>query len=145
MSKNRELTAWHIFGLVFMGMILLALFNYAWRYYMAPVAGRANAEWKIESANSRIDGYERFFDQCSAIQGYEGSIAVQEQALKAVTSPEDKSRITTVLAGLRAQRIRAIAQYNADARKAYTIARFKDSGLPNQINDTDGGNTVCVN
>lgn len=126
--------------------VLLTLAGYAWQYIMAPVAGRANAEWKIESADSRIANYNKYFDQCAAIQGYESSIEVQQAALTAATDASDKSRIQTVIAGIKAQRSRAIAQYNADVRKVYTEARFKDSSLPSQIDDSyQGSKTVCVN
>lgn len=126
--------------------VLLAVGSYGYKYVMAPVAGKANAEWKIESADSRIAGYEKFFDQCAAIQGYESAIQVQQDGLLAATTPEDKSRIQTVIAGIKAQRSRAIAQYNADARKTYTSGRFKDAGLPQQIDDSvSGSKTVCVN
>lgn len=126
--------------------VLLAVGSYGYKYVMAPVAGKANAEWKIESADSRIAGYEKFFDQCAAIQGYESAIQVQQDGLLAASTPEDKSRIQTVIAGIKAQRSRAIAQYNADARKTYTSGRFKDAGLPQQIDDSvSGSKTVCVN
>lgn len=127
-------------------VVLGTLGTYAWKYFMAPVAGKANAEWKIESADSRIGNYEKYFDQCAAIQGYEASIAVQQEALLAMTDPADKSRTQTVIAGIKAQRSRAIAQYNADVRKAYTAGRFKDASLPQQIDDSiSGSKTVCVN
>ena len=127
-------------------VVLLTLASYAWKYYMAPVAGKANAEMKIESADSRIANYEKFFDQCASIQGYEAAIEVQREALDLATSPEDKSRLQTVVASIKAQRSRAIAQYNADVRKAYTTGRFKDASLPHQIDDSiKGSKTVCVN
>lgn len=147
MSQNSEFVyagKWLVF--VLLAIVLCTLGGFAWKYYMAPVAGKADAEWKIESADSRIGNYEKYFDQCAAIQGYEGSIEVQEAALKAATAPEDKSRLQTVIAGIKAQRSRAIAQYNADVRKVYTQARFKDSSLPQQLDDsTTGGKTQCVN
>lgn len=147
MSNNSDFVyAGKILAFALLALAVVTVGGYAWKYYMAPVAGKANAEWKIESADSRIAGYEKFFDQCAAIQGYESAIAVQQDALLAATDPADKSRLQTVIAGIKAQRSRAIAQYNADARKTYTTGRFKDAGLPQQIDDSaSGSKTVCVN
>jgi hypothetical protein len=130
-------------ALVAMG-ILMALGGYAWKYFMAPVAGKAEAEWQQESGANRTAQYDKFFDLCAAIQGYESTIRIQSEALKTATAPEDRSRLTTVVAGVRAQRGRAIAQYNADARKSYTQGRFLDGSLPTQLNDA-AEQTQCVN
>lgn len=117
-------------------------------WYKAKTAafhGKANAEVQIESAPSRIANYNSFYDQCAAIQGYESAIKVQESAITLGMPADDRSRTMTVIAGIQAQRGRAIAQYNADARKQYTAARFKASDLPFQLNDSVNGATQCVN
>lgn len=147
MSQNDDIKwGFKILVAVVVAGVLLTLGGYAWKYIMAPVAGRANAEWKIESADSRIANYNKYFDQCATIQGYESAIEVQQATLATATEAADKSRIQTVIAGIKAQRSRAIAQYNADVRKVYTDARFKDSSLPSQIDDSyQGSKTVCVN
>lgn len=107
--------------------------------------GKANAEVQIESAPSRIANYNSFYDQCAAIQGYESAIKVQESAITLGMPADDRSRVTTVIAGIQAQRGRAISQYNADARKQYTAARFKASDLPFQLDDSSHGKTSCQN
>ena len=147
MSNNSEFGyAGKWLAFILLAIAVCTVGSYAFKYYMAPVAGKANAEWKIESADSRIGNYEKFFDQCASIQGYESAIQVQQEALLAATTPEDKSRLNTVIAGIKAQRSRAIAQYNADVRKEYTAGRFKDASLPQQIDDSvSGSKTVCVN
>lgn len=115
----------------------------AWRYFMAEPAGRASAEWQIESAGSRITSYNHYFDLCAAIQGYEGAL-ISQQALLEVSPPADESRVLANIAGISAQRLRAIAQYNADANKAYTTARFLGAELPRRI-DPKQGVTQCAN
>ena len=145
-SDNEFSYAGKWLAFILLAIVVMTVGGYAFKYYMAPVAGKANAEWKIESADSRVGNYEKYFDQCAAIQGYESAIEVQQEALKNATAPEDKSRLQTVIAGIKAQRSRAVAQYNADVRKAYTSGRFKDASLPQQIDDSiSGSKTVCVN
>lgn len=124
-------------------LVVLSLGFKAWKYYTAEMSGKVNAEVQIESAPSRIAGYESYFDQCAAIQGYEAAIKVQKDVLSSLDG-EDAARTRTVIAGISAQRGRAIAQYNADARKAYTQARFLDSGLPKHI-ALEVENTQCAN
>lgn len=124
-------------------LIVLSAGMLAWKYLTAEVSGRVNAEVQIESAPSRIANYESYFDQCAAIQGYEASLVAQKAALSGLTG-DDASRIRTVIAGITAQRSRAIAQYNVDVRKDYTKARFLDSGLPKAI-DAKSEVTVCAN
>lgn len=126
-------------------IVLGSLGTMAWKYYTARISGIANAERQIESAPSRIAGYEAYFDQCAAIQGYEGALDAQRSMLAVPKlSAEDSARIQTVITGISAQRARAIAQYNADVRKEYTQARFLDAGLPKNI-DLQGKTTQCAN
>lgn len=115
-----------------------------YRAQTAAFHGKAAAEVQIESAPSRIANYNSFYDQCAAIQGYEGAIKVQEANITLGMPNDDRSRILTVITGIKAQRSRAIAQYNADARKQYTAARFKASDLPFQLDDS-GSKTSCQN
>jgi len=131
--------------LVFAVLVLIVLSAglLAWRYLTAEVSGRVNAEVQLESAPSRIANYESYFDQCAAIQGYEAALAAQRSSLAGL-SGDDASRVKTVIAGISAQRSRAIAQYNVDVRKDYTKARFLDSGLPKAIDDKSES-TICAN
>lgn len=129
---------------ILLGMVVLAVAGYGWKYFMAPVAGKADAEWQQESGVNRTAKYDHYFDLCASIQGYEATIRAQTVALTQTADPADHSRISTVLGAVRSQRGRAIAQYNADARKAYTSGRFLDDSLPKQIND-GAEQTLCVN
>ena len=108
--------------------------SWLWRYYTAEPRGIANAEHRIESAPSRITSYNHYFDLCASIQGYNGQLAAQQEQLDASELTDDRSRIRANIAGLKGQRSRAVAQYNADARKAYTSARFLGDDLPKHIN-----------
>ena len=108
--------------------------GWAWKYFTAAPRGMANAEQQIESAPSRITNYNHYFDLCASIQGYNGQLDAQQDQLDASESADDRSRIRANIAGLKGQRARAVAQYNADARKAYTKARFLGDSLPKHIN-----------
>lgn len=128
----------------FCGLVLLAVFGISvlgYRYVTAPVAGVVQEREIINSGANRIEQYEQYFNQCAAIQGYESSIDVQKELLK-TASTEDVQRIKTVIAGITAQRARAIAQYNADVVK-YTKNKYFDNSLPGRINLE--GKTVCAN
>ena len=124
-------------------VVALSAGGMAWKYATAKIAGQVNAEVQIESAPSRTGNYNAFFDQCAAIQGYEGTIAMHEAALDTV-SGDDADRLRIVLSGIKAQRLRAIAQYNQDVRKEYTMGRFLDPRLPTNI-DARAGTTQCAN
>lgn len=133
-----------LFVWVLFAMALVAGAGYAWKYYMAPIAGKADAEWQQESGVNRTAQYDHYFDLCASIQGYEATIRAQTMALTQTAGKDDHSRISTVLGAVRAQRGRAIAQYNADVRKVYTSGRFLDPSLPKQLND-GAEQTLCVN
>lgn len=132
-------TGWLVWALLAVGVV--SAIAWGWRYYTAEVRGVANAEVSIESANSRIANYDHFFDLCASVQGYEGAIGVQKALLPNLTG-KDKERTGVVIASMEAQRARAIAQYNADARKSYTKARFLASELPHQLN-LSAESTTC--
>lgn len=120
-------------------LTLLSLVGLAWVYSTAEIRGKVGAEVKIESADSRIANYDHFFDLCAAVQGYEQASAGQRAQIAAGV---EVSRAYTNLTGIQAQRARAIAQYNADANKAYTKARFLGDGLPRRL-DVNLENTQC--
>lgn len=115
--------------------------GWAWRYFTAEIKGRVDAEERIESADSRIGNYEHFFDLCATIQGNEAALQSQRAALAGAGEKEAR-RYRANIAGIEAQRQRNIARYNADARKAYTKARFLGNELPKRI-DPRGENTTC--
>ncbi|WNA15836.1 hypothetical protein XaC1_193 [Xanthomonas phage XaC1] len=129
-----------LIGLVL--LVISGLSTLAYNYYTAPLKGNVQERQLIESGSNRIEQYESYFNQCVAIQGYEGSIDVQKDLLKSETDKENIQHIKTVIAGISAQRVRAIAQYNADVVKL-TKSKYIDTSLPNYINTE--GKTKCVN
>lgn len=140
-SEAMSATKYGAFAVV--AVLALSGVSLGWKYLTAEVSGRVNAEVQIESAPSRMANYETYFDQCAAIQGYEGSIAIHEPTLASVTGDEAE-RLRVVLSGIKAQRLRAIAQYNQDVRKEYTMGRFFDPRLPTHI-DPRAEATQCAN
>ena len=131
-------TALQLLGVIILSVVLLlaVVFGIAWlRGASAPFFGSMDAEVQIESANSRIARYEHFFDLCSSVEGYEAQLVVLQEQLENTDSEDRKeiNRLTSTIAGLEGQRARAISQYNADAMKEYTDARFRASSLPYQL------------
>ncbi|MAX33709.1 MAG: hypothetical protein CME72_11675 [Halomonadaceae bacterium] len=123
-------------------LLLVIAGGWAFRYFTAETRGIVNAEEQIESAGSRITNYEHFYDLCAAVQGHEDALAAQRHAL-ANAEGDEAERIRANVAGLEAQRNRAIRRYNADARKAYTRARFLGEDLPREIS-TQEDRTQCA-
>ena len=113
------------------------------QYFSAETRGKVGMEEHVASGAFQEYSYDHFFDTCAAIQGYEQSIIAQQGALKSATD-EDRGRINSILFSIQAERGRSIAQYNADASKIRTVARFKADGLPNYINP-QSENTQCAN
>lgn len=134
---------WFYALLCTIGVIALFAVIYGVRYYSAEPVGKVEMEVSTTNGPAQEFSYNRFFDQCAAIQGYEDAIASQRELLKTAQS-DDYSRINTNIGAITAERNRAIAQYNADARKIKTLARFKDNGLPNFI-DSHDEKTSCQN
>ena len=125
--------------LAMLALAAMSLAGWAWMYSTAEIRGKAGAEVKIESADSRIANYDHFFDLCAAVQGYEQAAAGQRAQIAAGV---EVNRAYTNLTGIQAQRSRAIAQYNADANKSYTKARFLGDTLPRRL-DVNLENTQC--
>lgn len=130
---------WLLFTVVAIG--ILTAIGWGWRYATAPIAGKVAAEQQLESAASRITAYNHYFNLCSAIQGYEGALVAQQAILEAADGDE-AVRTRANIAGITAQRTRAIAQYNNDVAKAYTTGRFFDGQLPTKLSVK--GTTQCA-
>lgn len=107
--------------------------DYGWRWATAGPVGQLEAREEILSGATRITAYNHFFDLCASVQANEAALAASIDELSATTRPEDQERIRTNITGLTAQRARAIAQYNADARKSYTIGQFRSLSLPYEL------------
>lgn len=121
-------------GFVGIGVLLLLIGGiWAFRYFTAPVRGIVGAYEQIQSGAMRISSYNYFFNLYASIQSYDISLAALQEQLGQVTSVSERERILATIAGLKGQKARAIAQYNADARKEYTIGQFRDVNLPYQI------------
>lgn len=116
-------------------IVAIVVGAYAIKYYTADVRGRVNANEKIKSGDSRIAGYDHFFNLCAAIQADEGQLDALEVELNTATG-DDISRIQANIAGVSAQRLDSIFSYNADARKGYTIGQFRSSQLPFQLSSS---------
>lgn len=113
----------------------------------APQIGKGEARKQINSGSFRIAAYDHFFDLCAAVQGQEAALDAQYTERTTATG-DDLQRVQANIAGISAQRGRSIAQYNADARKSYTVGQFRASDLPYQLSTTaytaGGGKTECV-
>jgi hypothetical protein len=144
---------WKVIGVTLLSItgVLVAWVIFAsaiWGFGVATagIYGRGEARKIIQSAEFRIPAYNHFFDSCAAIQGLEAGIDAQLAELPQAETTKDRSRIQANIAGLTAQRQRSIAQYNADARKDYTVGQFRDSGLPYQLEASpypEGSKTSC--
>ncbi|KKR91799.1 MAG: hypothetical protein UU42_C0007G0016 [Candidatus Woesebacteria bacterium GW2011_GWA1_41_13b] len=112
----------------------------------ADIFGRGEARKQIQSAEFRISAYQTFFNQCAGIQGLEKSLDASFEQLKTAETTADRARINQNIAGVQSAHGQAIAKYNGDARKDYTIGQFRDNDLPFQIPDNgypEGGKTSC--
>lgn len=122
--------------------ILLVIGVWAYRYYTADTRGAITAHETTTAGQYRINSYEHFYDMCASIQGYEGSIFIQEELIKDSDNKEITDRAQLILSSIKAQRIRTISQYNMDAAKERTMAKYMDQGLPKEISAKQF-NTQC--
>lgn len=125
------------FGLagVVVGFVLVAvaLWWFLWgvSVFTAPVVGRGDVYREVNSKTTRLAAYNHFYDLCASVQIAEDNLDAQYALQKMKAG--DQERVVTVIAGVQGTRARAIRQYNVDSQKDYTIAQFKDVGLPFQI------------
>ena len=119
--------------LVIVGLVASICGGYAIRYYTAPIRGEVEAYEQIQGAGTRISAYNYFFNLYASIQAYDPAIQAQEELLAMTTDTDERARIGQNIAGLKSQKARSIAQYNADAMKSYTIGQFRDWQLPFEI------------
>jgi len=139
---------WVFLGILGVGLILgatAAIFGL--QVATAGIVGRGKAHIEIQSAPSRISGYNHFFDLCASVQNAEAGIDQQTEQLKATTDPNEISRLQTNIGGLQMTRANGINQYNADASKDYTVGQFRDSMLPYHLDPSPykagGEHTRC--
>lgn len=115
---------------------------YSWyRGTTASFRGGSEAERAIESGQSRIELYNRFFNLCSGVRAKEAAIVTLSKS-----SMDPKLRQTSIDSN-QISRSNLIEEYNALAASSYTAARFKDSGLPERISFepfvAEHSRTVC--
>lgn len=105
---------------------------------LAPLFGAGEAYKQTEGSDYRIANYERFKNDCNAIVATEGKIATAQEAVDNEVKGEVDSfreqQLSQNLQALENVRLEQISQYNADASKNETRAKFKDAGLPESIN-----------
>lgn len=119
------------------------------RYYTADPKGKVVAQEQIKSAATRIPAYNHFFDMCAEVQTLEAAIdATLEELARLEPGTDEYVRTSRNLTAQKIARAEAIAQYNADAQKDYTVGQFRASKLPYQLDPTpyphEGGKTQCV-
>lgn len=138
-----NIAAWVVGVLVLVALVVGV--GWAWTYLTASTSGKVSAQKQIQSGSSRIAAYNHFFDLCASVQTLEGQLAAQTAALPTATGA-DYGRVQANIVGIEGARAGAIAQYNADARKGYTIGQFRSSQLPYQLATapyTKGAATSC--
>ncbi len=77
------------------------------------------------------------------MQTFEDQIRVTQGQLKLDPDPDRKLQLQANLSAQQNQRFSAINQYNADARKSYTLGQFTDSAQPFKLDKTNY-NTECT-
>lgn len=130
-----------------LGILIVSFGLWGLGVALAPIFGRGEAHKQLNSAQYRIAAYDHFFEQCSSIQGTEGSIDALVAQLENTEGERARNLVNSSLAGAKALRLQAINDYNADARKGYTEGQFRDSDLPFYIEPTnypdEGRKTSC--
>lgn len=125
-------------GSIVVGVIIAIFLVWGASVILAPLFGSGNAYKKTESADYRISNYELFKDDCNNILAIEGKIVLAQNVLDSDTKSGVDSftlrQSKLNLLALQNGRIELIAEYNANASKNKTRAKFKDAGLPDYIN-----------
>ncbi len=103
------------------------------RYWLAGPAGAVDAVEQIQSGANRISAYNHFFDLCAGVRADEVSLDAQHFQLQNTTDEFQRTRVLTNITGLMGHRAGLIEEYNANARKDYTVGQFRDSDLPYRL------------
>lgn len=135
-----------LLGLVVILLVigLVGVFGLGWfTDTTADRTGKTQQEQQINGNGSyRIAAYDHFYDLCAQVQTEEQSIRNLQNELKTTTDATRKTVIPASITALENNRASDINQYNADARKSYTLGQFKSSDLPFQLDITEE-NTTC--
>lgn len=106
--------------------------------------GETSKKQQVEGNGSyRIAAYDHFYDLCAGVRTSEEAIDSFRAELATTTDPSRKTVLNASITAQRANRADAINQYNADARKSYTLGQFKSSDLPYEL-DTTAKETTCT-
>lgn len=110
----------------------------------AEVRGQTSQR-ELTQANGqyRIAKYNYFYDMCAAVQSREGEIRNIQAELDTATDPGRKLQLQSAITAQRNSRTELITQYNAEASKTDTAAKFKASDLPYSLNDAQE-TTTCA-
>ena|SRR5688572_14589586 len=107
---------------------------YAVGWVTAPWRGAADARETIQAdGNFRIQAYTQFYNMCTSIQALERDIDQQIALLKTSTIENEQRILRANVAGLGGTRDGAIAKYNNDSQKQWTIAQFKSEALAYEL------------
>lgn len=123
--------------------ILATAGGLAWRYVIAEPRGKVQQEEILQRGQNRIARYDHFFNLCAAVQSDEATIRALKQERTTNPPASRVTQINATITALRSGRAEKINQYNADARKEGTIAQFRSSSLPFQLDHTQEA-TTCV-
>lgn len=151
MNKREDFSTTGCVLLVLVSFVLLLLIPlgvWGFRVATAEWRGRGDAHIQLNSAEFRIAAYDHFHDLCASIQGNEGQIDALQAQLQDAESERSRDLIRASLAGVIGGRKQAIARYNEDANKEYTVGQFRDSDLPYHLEpfdypDPNGRTTQC--
>lgn len=107
-------------------IVVIGAFTFVWAPWKGAIEQRNQTQG---SGSYRIAAYDHFYDLCGDIQAKEDQIA------NVTANPPANADV--ILLALNNSRNSLIREYNADARKADTLAHFKASDLPYQIDPTE--------
>lgn len=130
-----------VVGLVVAGMAVLGVGFF--KKSTADFRGGVAATEQVQANGAyRIAAYDHFFDLCAQIQGKESQLAALRTEQASATGQRAEI-VAATITGVSAARGTQIAQYNADASKAGTLAQFQSSALPFTINPAQE-TTTCA-
>lgn len=121
---------------------------FGWGFFQRSTADFRGKTGQIERTkadpNYRIAAYDQFYDLCGDIQAKEDQIrnTQKRSAGGTTTGGFTQQQKDAILLALQNSRAELVRQYNADARKADTLAHFRASDLPYKI-DIDNEETTC--
>lgn len=129
-----------LFGFLAVGLTALSIggmaFGYAWDWYTAPLKGAQDARQIIQADGEfRIDAYNTFYNACTSIEALERDVDLQISRLATAITDNEKRIINDSIVGIAAARDGAVARYNNDSHKQWTIAQFKSKALVYEISN----------